>query len=261
MEKNELKVSAFYMKEPFRCLDSFMLCCACQGMAVIKPLWTKVLLAFLVFICAAPAFGADNASLSGKEKILNQIEKKYSGKDFSASFYQISCLKAIEMTEEAYGRAFFSYPGKMRWEYQKPEKNQIITDGSSLWIYRPDENQVVKGNAGSFFKAGAGGAFLSDFSIVREKYDISLTKQEDRTAELKLVPEQKDPEIKEIMICIDQESVEIRTVVTTNIYGDTTTLKFSNIQFRPLEASLFEFIVPEGTDILYMNDSDPQALK
>jgi len=249
------------MKNPFRFLYAFMYCCACQALAVIKPLWTKLVLVVIFFICAAPAFGTDNTALSGKEKILNQIEKKYSGRDFSASFYQISCLKAIEMTEEAYGRAFFSYPGKMRWEYQKPEKNQIITDGSRLWIYRPDENQVVKGDAGSFFKAGAGGAFLSDFSIVRKNYHISLTTKKHGTAELKLVPEQKDPEIADITISIDQESSEIRTIVTTNIYGDTTTLTFSNIEFSPLASSLFKFIIPEGTDILYMNDSSPDTLE
>ena len=111
------------------------------------------------------------------QEILSRMEKKYAGRDFSADFHQISTLTALEITETASGKVYFSHPGKMRWEYLVPTRNKIISDGNTLWIYRPDENQVVKGNAQAFFATGAGGAFLSNISLVREQYSAHTQKK------------------------------------------------------------------------------------
>ena len=89
-----------------------------------------------IFLIAASFFyfsffpmDAKAEELQLKEDILNQIEKQYSGNDFCANFHQTSHLKAIDITETASGQAFFSHPGKMRWEYHTPEKNQINPGG------------------------------------------------------------------------------------------------------------------------------------
>ena len=65
------------------------------------------------------------------QEILNRIEKKYAGNDFSADFHQVSTLTALEITEAASGKVFFSHPGKMRWEYLVPTQHQIISDGTN----------------------------------------------------------------------------------------------------------------------------------
>ena len=43
-----------------------------------------------------------------KEDILTALEQKYSGKSFSTSFIQASRLTALDITEKASGKAFFS---------------------------------------------------------------------------------------------------------------------------------------------------------
>ena len=187
-----------------------------------------------------------------KENILKRMEEKYAGKDFSAVYQQSSLLKALDITETASGRVYFSHPGKMRWEYLEPERNQIISDGKNLWIYRPDENQVVKGSAVNFFKNGAGGSFLSDISMVRKAYRIKIENEDEKFIDLVLIPEKETPEITFISIRILKFSYDIKQVVTYNPYGDSTTLDFTEISFKPLDKEIFRFRVPEGTDILYM---------
>lgn len=188
------------------------------------------------------------------ETTLTNIEKRYSGRDFTANFSQNSRLAAIDITETAMGKAFFSHPGRMRWEYTEPEQNQIITNGKTLWIFRPEDNQVVQGDAGTFFKTGAGGAFLSDIRLVRAKYTITPGKNDNKFVELLLVPKIKNPEINLIKIEVSKDKFEINRVETTNIYGDTTTLEFSDINFLKLDKTLFDFVIPEGTDLLFMNE-------
>jgi outer membrane lipoprotein carrier protein len=94
------------------------------------------------------------------EQILDRMEKHYTGNSFRAEFVQESTVKAMEITDFATGKIFVRYPGKMRWEYAKPEKQVIITDGLKLWIYRPADNQVMTGSAPAFFSDGKGASFL-----------------------------------------------------------------------------------------------------
>ncbi len=199
---------------------------------------------------------ADSNPAPNLETVLAGIEKRYSGKDFTADFFQTSLLAAIDITETANGTASFSHPGKMRWEYQEPERQEIITNGTTLWIYRIEENQVVQGDAVSFFKSGGGGAFLSDITLIRAGYEITLDRVERDFVFLVLVPKTKNPEISTIGIRVLRTTFDIDRVETTNIYGDTTILEFKDIDFHTIDRSLFEFAVPQGTDLLFM---DPTA--
>src|SRR5271165_681256 len=42
------------------------------------------------------------------------------------------------------GTAFFRKPGKMRWEYEKPEKNLFLVDGKFAWFFTPADHTVTK---------------------------------------------------------------------------------------------------------------------
>src|SRR5207302_9937614 len=42
------------------------------------------------------------------------------------------------------GVAYFRRPGKMRWEYQAPEKNLFLVDGKSAWFYVPADHTVTR---------------------------------------------------------------------------------------------------------------------
>lgn len=200
---------------------------------------------FLLFI--TPVFAQDPNTT---ETALSAIEKKYSGKSFEASFYQVSKLAALDITEKSTGRAYFSHPGKMRWEYLEPEKHEIISDGKSLWIHKPEENQVMLGKAASFFKGGAGGAFLSDISVIRKNYIITPKDATDEYIELDLNAKEEGKDISLIVIRVSKKNSDITRIVTKNMYGDTTVLEFKDIQFKSIPSSRFEFTVPKGSNIV-----------
>ena len=44
------------------------------------------------------------------------------------------------------GVAYFSKPGKMRWDYQSPEQVYYVSNGETLWVYEVAENVAYKGN-------------------------------------------------------------------------------------------------------------------
>ena len=103
-------------------------------------------LALLYFVSSGMliAVAESNPAL---DRILEGMEQKYANSSFSAKFLQQSTIKAMELTDSATGKVYVMHPGKMRWEYEQPDRQIIITDGYKLWIYRPEDNQVMTGAA------------------------------------------------------------------------------------------------------------------
>ena len=198
---------------------------------------------------------SDDASFS-LDEIITRVEKHYSGTGFSAQFTQMSTIKAMDITDTASGKAIFKRPGKMRWEYETPERQTIITDGNTLWIFRPDDNQVMIGKAPSFFKGGKGFSFLSDMKEIRQKFDIRL---EEKAPEgffvLTLFPKEKTYDVVKIQLIISKKVFDIVEIKTYNSYGDETWFGFSNIQFKQkIDDSLFHFNIPKDAEVLHLDE-------
>jgi outer membrane lipoprotein carrier protein len=208
---------------------------------------------FSIRHCGMNAFAAEpDLTL---EQILDRLEQHYTGKSFTAEFGQESTLKAMEVTDFATGKMYVRYPGKMRWEYEKPDKQIIITDGYKLWIYRPDDNQVMTGSAPAFFSDGKGASFLSDIKLIRKKFDISLLpSKDDFFYELELRPLEKTLDVEDIHISVTKNTFTIIRVITFNSYGDENRIELINNKFNvKLDDSLFSFDIPPGADVLEMD--------
>ncbi len=190
------------------------------------------------------------------EQILDRMEKHYTGNNFRAQFIQEATVKAMQITDFASGKIFVRYPGKMRWEYEKPEKQVIITDGFKLWIYRPADNQVMVGSAPAFFSDGKGASFLSDITLIRKKFNISLGQsKDDFFYELKLEPLEKTLDVTDIRLSVTKNTFTVIRVVTYNSYGDENRIELLNHRFKVnLEDSLFSFDAPPGTDVLQLDE-------
>jgi outer membrane lipoprotein carrier protein len=221
---------------------------------ISKSLLSSFLTAFTAALLLIPSFSfSAGQNEAVRDELLTRIENRYAGADFTAEFEQVSKLKALDMDENASGKAFFSHPGKMKWVYTAPTEHRIITDGKTLWIFRPDQHQVVTGDADQFFKSGAGGAFLSDISLIRKKYAIEIKENQKDHVLLEFTPKASKEEIASITVQVMKETFTIKKVVTVNAYGDTTELVFSDIRFLNLDDGIFDFEIPDNVDVIQMD--------
>ena len=190
------------------------------------------------------------------DDIIKKVESRYAVSGFSAFFLQASTIKAMEITDSASGKAFFKHPDKMRWEYETPDRQTIITNGNTLWIYRPEDNQVMVGKAPCFFEDGKGFSFLSDMESVKKKFYILLEKKaEDDTHVLKLLPIEKTFDVSVIYLFVSTKTFEVVKIVTYNSYEDETRIEFKDIRFKQkLDESLFNFNIPEGVEVLHLDE-------
>ena len=199
------------------------------------------------------AAAGSNPSL---DQILAGMEKRYANSKFSAKFLQESTIKAMEITDFASGRVYVRHPGMMRWEYEKPDKQVIITDGYKLWVYRPEDNQVMTGSAPEFFRDGRGASFLSDIKLIRKKFNIELLESKTNVFhELKLTPLEKNMDVTDIRLAVSKENFTVMRVVTYNFYRDETRIELLNSKFNvQLDDDLFSFEIPEGVDVLKIDE-------
>lgn len=185
--------------------------------------------------------------------VLAGLDSRFGQKNFSADFTQASTLKAMDITDTATGRVWFMYPAMMRWEYLTPEKYAIITDGTTLWVYRPADRQVIMGDARKYFSNGKGASFLSDIRLIRDSFSVTVEQKGKASCSLKLVPFKKEADLSEILLTVLLPSFDIANVVTKNSSGDETRLSFDHLRFDPeMDAGLFKFKIPPGTDVLEM---------
>jgi outer membrane lipoprotein carrier protein len=217
----------------------------------------RILFTALILIsCITINFSYAAESELTLEQILDRVEKHYTGKSFQANFIQESTIKAMDIVDFASGKIFVRYPGMMRWDYEKPEKQTIITDGHKLWIHRPTDNQVLTGSAPTFFSDGKGASFLSDIKLVRKKFKISLENStEDFFYELMLQPLEKKLDVTDIRLAVTKNTFTVIRIITYNSYGDENRIEFSNHQFDvKLDESLFSFKIPPGADVLQLDE-------
>ena len=222
-----------------------------------RPHTCRILLTGLIIISfIAINFSYAAASKLTLEQILDRVEKHYAGKSFQAEFIQESTIKAMDIVDFASGKIFVRYPGMMRWEYEKPEDQIIITDGHKLWIYRPTDNQVLTGSAPAFFSDGKGASFLSDIKLIRQKFKISLeNSKEGFFYELKLQPLEKRLDVTDIRLSVTKNTFTVIRIITYNSYGDENRIEFANHQFDvKLEDSLFSFKIPPGADVVQLDE-------
>jgi outer membrane lipoprotein carrier protein len=78
------------------------------------------------------------------QTIVKRLETKYrSARTLQATFLERYTENGRVVRMEA-GTAYFRRPGKMRWEYESPEKNLFLVDGKSAWFYVPADHTVTR---------------------------------------------------------------------------------------------------------------------
>jgi outer membrane lipoprotein carrier protein len=99
----------------------------------VRPALT-LLFAFLIFPPQGP----------GEDRILQLFETRYSSaRTLQAAFLERYLENGRVVRIEA-GDAYFLRPGKMRWDYQAPEKNTFLVDGKFVWFYSSADRTATR---------------------------------------------------------------------------------------------------------------------
>jgi outer membrane lipoprotein carrier protein len=200
---------------------------------------------------AAPAAAAP--TLDEAVGALEQAQRRLT--DLKAPFRQAALNKALNQTVEARGTLYLKKPGRLRWEYQTPTPQEIVSDGTRLWIYTPELKQVNVSAAPAAL-AGPAGSFLQGLGQVREHFDPRFLNpaqptDADGLVVLDLVPKRPQPLMARLIVSVDPRSWLVRQAVIHDELGNTVTVRFGDTVVNSgLSDSLFVFVPPPGVAVV-----------
>ena len=75
-----------------------------------------------------------------EQHALDAVQKNYEKVlTYEADFIQKSYIKMMDKTQDVKGTVSIKKPGKMKWSYGAPDTQILISNGSTLWLYVPEE--------------------------------------------------------------------------------------------------------------------------
>jgi outer membrane lipoprotein carrier protein len=207
-------------------------------------------------------------------QVVRTLEQGYGTlNDLQADFNQKSTLKAMKREEKG-GGVLYSKKGSgkdamFRFDYSKP-KQQIISNGKTVWYYLPEQKQVMVMEVAELFAEGSSGValnYLAGMGHVSKDFDISFAPQEkDKKGNylLELVPKKKSAAMAKLQLTIDGEAVDEFVergragkpfpILASTVFdqaGNSTRMEFSKVKTnRGMDSGRFNFKIPAGVEIV-----------
>lgn len=198
---------------------------------------TPLFLSF--FLVASPAFAG------GIDALKSFISETRTAK---AGFSQVVTDQNGKLRQKSEGTLAFSRPGKFRWVYQKPYDQLIVGDGSKLWIYDADLEQVTVRKLGDALGSSPA-ALLAGNNDIEKHYVLKDTGSRDGLDWLEARPRDKDSTFEAVRMGFSQTTLAAMELKDT--FGQTTVLKFSKLEKNPaVNAGEFKFTPPKSADVI-----------
>jgi outer membrane lipoprotein carrier protein len=217
----------------------------------------------LLFLLAAIVFVSPS-----KVDPAHQFEKRYSSaKTLQATFLE-RYIENDRLVRAEAGIAYFRKPGRMRWEYESPEKNLFLVDGKSAWFYVPADHTVTR------VPAKESSDWRTPLALLAGEAKLSRV-----CSQLKASSEPPETPGNALILCTVRGSepstpakpnnpsasdasqsalleIEPATGILSRVFirqpaGTSIEFKFAKWQFNPaLPEVLFHFSAPQGTAIV-----------
>ena len=166
----------------------------------------------------------------------------------SANFVQKVYDRDKKLVQESKGSFVFQRPGHFRWTYAAPTPQLIVGDGTRVWIYDKDLDQVtVRRMAHALGSTPA--ALLAGSKEVEQAFRLSEAGEHDGLAWLEAKPREQEAGFERILLGMGTDGVQAMELF--DHFGQMTVLRFSEFVRNPrIDPGSFRFTPPKGADVL-----------
>lgn len=230
---------------------------------------TRFLISILLCLITLPA-AASEATL---QQVIETLEKGYANlQDLQASFSQTTILAGFPKPQKGHGELALRRPSRataqFRFDYAVP-KQSIISNGSQVWFYQPENKQVLVSSLEGMMQGGnsIGMAYLTGLGNVSKDFNAAFGKPaRDKQGNylLELTPRKPTPVLSRLRLAIREESVvafladgqakdffPVASSTVVDAGGTETRISYSKARTNSgLPASKFNFNVPQGVEII-----------
>lgn len=232
----------------------------------------------------------------GLNDVISVVEKPFqydrSGRpqleNVRADFFQRSTIAAKQKEYRAEGEMYLQSASslealKFRFDYFRPTRQEVVCDGKTLWVYLPENRQVIQSDVAEFFdpmRTGPGSRginFLQGLGRISKDFAIMFNDPMNDAAGnyiLALTPNRSSATIRKLYITVSRESLldakgtrpqtnlpqarllepHLFAILSTTVVdhdGNSTTMEFSNIRTNGMISDmLFNFIPPAEAQVV-----------
>ncbi|MEC7641263.1 MAG: outer membrane lipoprotein chaperone LolA [Nitrospinota bacterium] len=183
---------------------------------------------------------------------LEAIQKRYDFVEtFKAKFTQKAYVKIMGQSQESTGDVYIKKPGMMKWTYNNPEPQVLISNNKTLWLYLPEDRQVTKARIRDIYTNNTPALFLSGKGKLADSFEVTEVTREPNKITVVLVPKEKEKGLERLVLFAENKNYQIIGSKVYDELGNQTEILFSQIEVNPeFSDDLFEFQVPAGVDLL-----------
>ncbi len=181
---------------------------------------------------------------------------------FRANFHQTQFTKLYNRYERARGEVVFKKPGKMRFDYDRPNGQVFVSDGERLTIYQPpdegEQNGQLIEREISEDQLPLAFSFLTGTGRLDRDFQLRLLDPQREGFEdgyvLELRPREATPQYDRVVFFVrvvsrgGRNAGVIQRVLIVDSQGNRNRFDFRNMQFnRDVADDRFRFRAPEGS--------------
>jgi outer membrane lipoprotein carrier protein len=139
-------------------------------------------------------------------------------------------------------------PRQFRWETLAPSKQTIVADGSRVWLYDPDLEQVTV-RVQSSEESHSPLTVLTDVKQMDKDFNVAEQGEHDGLSWLRLTSKAKDPQFDYADLGFDAGG--LARMVFRDQLGAVTDIRFSDWQRNvAIPPQTFNFVPPPGADVI-----------
>ncbi len=149
------------------------------------------------------------------------------------------------------GTFAFQRPDRFSFEYRKPFDQTIVADGTTLWLYDPDLNQVTRRVQAQVLGATPAALVASAASLTKlaEVFEFKSVPDADGLSWAQATPRQRDGQIKQVRVGFSQGQLAVLDMEDS--FGQRSTIRFDGFKANvSLAPDAFRFVPPAGADVL-----------
>lgn len=201
---------------------------------------------YFAIACALVALsGPASANASGLAQLKSFVDGAKTGRTM---FRQSVLAKGRDQAQVSSGTFTFARPGRFRWAYEKPYEQLIVGDGTKLWIYDHDLNQVTTHKQDVSLGASPAALLSGDNSLERN-FEVVDAGSSEGLEFVDARPRASESGVERVRIGFRDNLP--RMMELRDMFGNITTLTFESFERNvKLDPAQFVFVPPKGADVV-----------
>ena len=165
----------------------------------------------------------------------------------SCDFKQVSIDERGNPVKTSYGKFYLQKPGRFRWDYLRPFKQEIVSNGTKVWFYDADLEQVTVKKLDQGIGATPAMLLSGEMSLDRN-FIVEKQGTDEGMQWVRLRPKDKNSSFKYILIGMDGKT--IGGMELSDNFGQLTRIYFSDVKKNyPIDQAKFQFTAPPDVDV------------